>query len=71
MAEDQTAQPTQDMPALEADSGDGASLPAGQSAWDAHAASESGGDPLPFAGAAFVGGFVLAKLLKKLGGGDD
>ena len=43
----------------------------GQSPWEAHAASESGGDPLPLAGAAFAGGFVLAKILKKLGGGDD
>jgi hypothetical protein len=43
----------------------------GQSPMDAHAASESGGDPLPLVGAAFAGGFVLAKVLKKLGGGDD
>ena len=70
MADDQTTQPTQDMPALDADGGDGAASPAGQSPWEAHAASESGGDPLPIAGAAFVGGFVLAKVLKKLGGGD-
>jgi hypothetical protein len=68
MADDHTTQPTQDMPAL-GDSGNGAQS-AGQSAWDAHAASESGGDPLPLAGAAFVGGFVIAKVLKKLGGGD-
>jgi hypothetical protein len=72
MADDQTTQPTQDMPALGADGSDATSSPAaGQSPWEAHAASESGGDPLPFAGAAFVGGFVVAKLLKKLGGGDD
>ena len=71
MADDQTTQPTQDMPALSADGGDAGSTAAGQSPWDAHAASQSAGDPLPFAGAAFVGGFVLAKLLKKLGGGDD
>jgi hypothetical protein len=71
MADDQTTQPTQDMPALAADGGGAAAPIRGQSPWEAHAASESGGDPLPFAGAAFVGGFVLAKLLKKLGGGDD
>ena len=70
MADDQTTQPTQDMPALSADGGGGAPTTAGQSPWDAHAASESAGDPLPVAGAAFVGGFVLAKLLKKLGGDD-
>jgi hypothetical protein len=71
-AEDHTTQPTQDMPALGAEHGDGAAATsAGQSPWDAHAASESPGDPLPLAGAAFVGGFVLAKVLKKLGGGDD
>jgi hypothetical protein len=72
MTDDQTTQPTQDMPALSADGGDTTAPQAGgQSPWEAHAASESGGDPLPIAGAAFVGGFVLAKLLKKLGGGDD
>jgi hypothetical protein len=67
MSIDETAQPTQDIPAVD---GDGAAS-AGQSPLDAHRASESGGDPLPIAGAAFVGGFVLAKVLKKLGGGDN
>jgi len=69
MAQDESTQQTQDMPALEGNAPETHS--AGQSPWDAHAASDSGGDPLPLAGAAFVGGFVLAKILKKLGGGDD
>jgi hypothetical protein len=37
---------------------------------DAHEASDSPGDPLPLIGAAFAGGFVLAKILKRLGGDD-
>jgi hypothetical protein len=41
---------------------------AGRSPWEAHAASDSGGDPLPVIGAAFVGGLVVARILKKLGG---
>jgi hypothetical protein len=42
-----------------------------QSPWEAHEAGESVGRPeIPVIGA-FVGGFVLAKLLKALGGGDD
>ena len=40
-----------------------------QSPLDAHRASEeAGGDPLPLVGAAFAGGFVLAQVLKRLGG---
>ena len=70
MTDDQTTQPTQDMPAVGAATGTDGAPSSGQSPWDAHAASDSGGDPLPLAGAAFVGGFVLAKVLKKLGGGD-
>ena len=70
MTEDETTQQTQDMPALEDDAPQ-AHASSGQSPWDAHAASDSGGDPLPLVGAAFAGGFVLAKILKKLGGGDD
>jgi hypothetical protein len=70
MTDDQTTQPTQDMPALGAHAGEGTAPAGGQSPWEAHAASESGGDPLPLAGAAFVGGFMIAKVLKKLGGGD-
>jgi hypothetical protein len=42
-----------------------------QSPWAAHEAAESVGRPeLPVI-AAFVGGFVFAKLLKKLGGDDE
>jgi hypothetical protein len=63
MADDESTQETQDMPPVEEHS-------SGQSPWDAHAASESGGDPLPVIGAAFVGGIVLARILKRLGGGD-
>jgi hypothetical protein len=62
MAPDESTQETQDMPAVEEQAGQS------QSPWDAHAASDSGGDPLPIIGAAFAGGFVLAKVLKRLGG---
>jgi hypothetical protein len=62
MADDESTQETQDMPAVEEQTG--------QSPWDAHMASETEGDPLPLIGAAFAGGFVLAKILKRLGGGD-
>jgi hypothetical protein len=42
-----------------------------QSPWAAHEAADSVGKPeIPVIGA-LVGGFVLAKLLKKLGGDDD
>lgn len=43
-----------------------------QSPWDAHqaAASESAHPEIPVIGA-FVGGFILAKVLKAIGGGDD
>ena len=43
-----------------------------QSPWDAHtaAASDPGRPEIPVIGA-FVGGFILAKLLKAIGGGDD
>jgi hypothetical protein len=42
-----------------------------QSPWAAHEAADSGDRPeIPVIGA-FVGGFLFAKLLKKLGGGDD
>jgi hypothetical protein len=72
MAEDESTQQTQDIPAV-IEQAQESEPSGGQSPWDAHAASESsdGGDPLPLAGAAFVGGFVLAKLLKKLGGGEE
>ncbi|HEY2604026.1 MAG TPA: hypothetical protein VGI67_20880 [Thermoleophilaceae bacterium] len=64
MADDESAQQTQDMPAVEQQPS------AGQSPLDAHEASDSPGDPLPLIGAAFAGGFVLAKILKRLGGDD-
>lgn len=43
-----------------------------QSPWDAQqaVATDTGRPEVPVIGA-FVGGFVLAKLLKALGGGDD
>jgi len=43
-----------------------------QSPWEAHiaAATDPGRPEIPVIGA-LVGGFVFAKLLKKLGGGDD
>jgi hypothetical protein len=42
-----------------------------QSPWTAHEAADSVGRPeIPVIGA-FVGAFLFAKLLKKLGGGDD
>jgi hypothetical protein len=63
MSDQESTQETQDMPAVEEHSG--------QSPMDAHAAADTGGDPLPLVGAAFAGGFVLARVLKKLGGGDD
>ncbi|HEY7630831.1 MAG TPA: hypothetical protein VH817_09030 [Thermoleophilaceae bacterium] len=61
MAPDESSQETQDMPAVEQQ--------ASQSPMDAHAAAGDG-DPLPLIGAAFVGGFVLAKILKHFGGDD-
>jgi hypothetical protein len=42
-----------------------------QSPWAAHEAADSVGRPeIPVIGA-LVGGFLLAKILKALGGGDD
>jgi hypothetical protein len=66
MADDESTQETKDMPAVMEEA---TQTSGGQSPWEAHAASESAGDPLPLVGAAFAGGFVLAKVLKKLGGG--
>lgn len=60
MAPDESSQETQDMPAVEEQ--------ISQSPREAHEASETAGDPLPLVGAAFAGGFVLAKILKRLGG---
>jgi hypothetical protein len=64
MAEDESSQKTQDIPAVEQ-----TPPPVSQSPLDAHKAS-SDGDPLPVIGAAFVGGFVLARILKHFGGDD-
>jgi hypothetical protein len=66
MADDESTQETTDMPAVEEQA---SHTSGGQSPWEGHAASESGEDPLPLVGAAFAGGFVLAKVLKRLGGG--
>jgi hypothetical protein len=65
MADDESTQETTDIPAVEEQ------MSSGQSPLDAHMASKSSGDPVPIVGAAFVGGFVLAKILKRLGGDDD
>ena len=43
----------------------------GQSPWAAHQAAETVGRPEIPVIAAFVGGFVFAKLLKAIGGGDE
>jgi hypothetical protein len=63
---DQSTQSTQDMPAIEH-----SSEPAPQSPLAAQQAAEGGPNPEVLVGAAFVGGFVAAKLLKRLGGGGD
>jgi hypothetical protein len=47
----------------------------GESPWSAQAAAAAAADPVAerpelYVGAALVGGLVLAKLLKRLGGGD-
>jgi hypothetical protein len=49
--------------------GDGSG--SGQSPWAAHEAADSVGRPEIPVIAAFVGGFVFAKLLKAIGGDDD
>ena len=64
MSDQESTQETQDMPAVEEHTS------VSQSPWEAHAAADTAGDPLPLIGAAFAGGFVLAKILKKLGGDD-
>jgi hypothetical protein len=52
--------------------GNGSGNGSGQSPWAAHEASEApvGKPEIPVL-AALAGGFVLAKLLKALGGGDE
>ena len=59
------------MAAVEAEEHTSAPASAGQSPLEAHEAAVDGGDPLPLIGAAFFGGLVLARILKRLGGGDD
>jgi hypothetical protein len=67
MSDDASTQSTQDLPAVEAE----IPQPEPRSPLQAQAAGESGGPgPEVLVGGAFVGGFVLAKLLKRLGGGD-
>jgi hypothetical protein len=62
MSDDASTQSTQDLPAVEAEP---------RSPLAAQEAGESGGPgPEVLIGGAFVGGFALAKLLKRLGGGD-
>jgi hypothetical protein len=48
-----------------------ASNGSGQSPWDAHDAAQTSAHPEIPVIAAFVGGFILAKLIGKLGGDDD
>jgi hypothetical protein len=43
----------------------------GQSPWAAHQAGATSAHPEIPVIAAFVGGFIFAKLLKAIGGGDD
>ncbi len=63
MTPDESSQETKDMPAVEP-------AAVAESPMAAHHASAGDSDPVPLVGAAFVGGFVLAKILKRLGGGD-
>jgi hypothetical protein len=65
MADDGSTQSTQDLPAIEAQE-----VPPAQSPLQAQEAAGSGPPPEALLGGAFVGGFVVAKLLKRLGGGD-
>jgi hypothetical protein len=65
MADDGT-QSTQDLPALEQQE-----TPLPESPWQAQEAADSDPPAEAIVGGAFVGGFVLAKLLKRLGRGGD
>ena len=56
---------------MEATSYDATSNGHSQSPWEAHEAADSAARPEVPVIAAFVGGFVLAKLLGALGGDDD
>ena len=64
MAEDESTQTTRDLPALEHEPPPQCPLGAQQ------AGAPSGPSPEVLVGGAFAGGFVLAKILKRLGGGD-
>jgi hypothetical protein len=62
----ESTESTQDLPAIEEQP-----APPPQSPLGAQRAAEPGGpSPEVLVGGAFAGGFVLAKLLKRLGGGD-
>jgi hypothetical protein len=71
MADDESTQSTQDLPAVEAEAEQPVSESPSESPWQAQqAASEAEPRPELLLGGAFVGGFVFAKLLKRLRGGD-
>ena len=66
---DESAQETQDIPAVIEQAHEHTSPPS-ESPWEAHAASSGTDNPLPLMAAAFVGGVLAARILKKLGGDD-
>ena len=66
MTDDTSTQSTQDMPAVAEQA-----EPPRQSPLGAQHAAEGGPNPEVLVGGAFVGGFVAAKLLKRLRGGGD
>jgi hypothetical protein len=63
---DPSTQSTQDMPAVAA----AHTEPPPRSPLEAQMAGEGGQKPEVLVGAAFVGGFIAAKLLKRVRGGD-
>jgi hypothetical protein len=65
VTDDSSTQSTQDMPAV-----DERGEPSPESPLGAQQAAEEGPGPEVLVGAAFVGGFIAAKILKRLGGGD-
>jgi hypothetical protein len=70
MAEDESTQSTQDLPAVEAAEAVQPEPPSQSPLQAQQAATEAEPRPELLIGGAFAGGFVLAKLLKRLGGGD-
>ena len=66
MADEGSTQSTQDLPAVEQPA-----APPPQSPWEAQQAADSGPPAEAIVGGALIGGFVFAKLLKKLGGGGN